>query len=427
MTTLAPLRFFKKLALSFGERFKIDIRYLAHGTFWGMVSQVASVGSALALSVVLSRYVSKDVYGEYKYILSLVSLLPILSLTGLGNAVLQSVSRGFDGTLAFAFRTNLRWSIAIFFGALAIALYYFLQGNYVIGIGVLIGGSLTPFIIGASLASAFLTAKKDFARLAIYGGAAGSFVPAAALIVTGFVLPNSLALVAVYFVSNVITDILLYWYVLRLYKPDPATADPAALTYAKHLSFMGIIGGIAANCDQILLFHFVGPAQLAIYSFATGIPDQLKGPLKNLDGMLQARFANHLPQNIRDNMGTKSLLLLAFSIVCIAVYVPLAPFVYHFLYPTYSEAIPYSQVYVLSFISLMFAPSGSYLGAKKLLKEQYISSISISILQIVCMGLGIIYFGLWGLIWAIIGIRIGTGVLWYVLYRIASGKEALQS
>ncbi len=416
----------KDSLISFLEKhIKIDVRYLARGTFWGIVSQIASVGSALALSVVLSRYVSKDVYGEYKYILSLVSLLPILSLTGLGNAVLQSVSRGFDGTLALAFRTNLRWSIAIFVGALAIALYYFLQGNYTIGIGVLIGGSLTPFIIGASLASAFLTAKKDFARLAIYSGAAGSLIPAGALIITGFTLPNSLALVVVYFIANAVTDLLLYWYVMRLYKPDPTTADPGALSYAKHLSFMGIIGGIAANADQILLFHFVGPAQLAIYSFATGIPDQLKGPLKNLDGMLQARFANHLPQNIRDNMGTKSLLLLAFSIVCIVIYIPLAPFVYHILYPTYSVAIPYSQVYILSFLSLMFAPSGSYLGAKKLLKEQYISSVVISIAQIICMCVGIFYFGLWGLIWSIIFIRMITGILWYILYRIASRPDRI--
>jgi len=229
-----------------------------------------------------------------------------------------------------------------------------------------------------------------------------SFVPALALIITALFDPNAIALVVVYFVSNVLTDLYLYWYIMRVYKPEQTKRDPAMLSYAKHLSFMGIISGLAGSLDQILLFHFVGPVELAIYAFATGIPDQIKGPIKNLDGMLQARFAAHSSQDIKANMRTKFLLMAVFAIAAVGVYILLAPFLYGLLYPNYLEAIRYSQIYMLSYIGLIFAPASSYLWAKKFVTEQYISTVSISLLQIALMLLGVVEWGLWGL----------SGLLW---------------
>lgn len=405
---------------SLGRFFKMDMKYLARGTAWSTLSQIATVFATISLSVVLSHHIPKEAYGEYKFILSIVSILSIFSLASLGGAVMQSVSRGFDGSLAEGFKANIRWSFAVFIGALAVALYYFFNGNNTLAIGVLLGGSLTPFIASGSLTLAFLTAKKDFARLAIYGSIIGSCVPAGALILTALLSKSSLILVSVYFISNVLTDLFLYWYIVRVYRPDPKNRDPHMMSYAKHLSFMGVLGGVSGNLGQILLFHYVGPVQLALYAFAIGIPDQIKGPMKNLDGMLQVRFVAHGNQNIRDNMRNKSLLLLAFALVCIGVYIPLAPYLYHILFPTYMDAVPYSQIYILSLLSLPFTPSGSYLAAKKLIKEQYIANVSIQFLQIILMAIGVIFWGLWGLVWSIVSIRIITGFLWYILYRIAS-------
>jgi O-antigen/teichoic acid export membrane protein len=408
---------------SLGRFFKMDMHYFARGTAWSTLSQIATVFATISLSVVLSHHIPKEAYGEYKFVLSIVSILCIFSLASLGGAVMQSVSRGFDGSLAEGFKANIRWSFAVFVGALAVALYYFFNGNNTLAIGVLLGGCLSPFIASGSLTLAFLTAKKDFARLAIYGSIIGSCVPALALILTALVSKSSLVLVSVYFISNVLTDLFLYWYIVRIYRPDPRTSDPHMMSYAKHLSFMGVLGGVSSNLGQILLFHYVGPVQLALYAFAIGIPDQIKGPMKNLDGMLQVRFVNHENQNIRDNMRNKSLLLLAFALVCIGIYIPLAPYIYHLLFPAYMEAVPYSQVYILSLLGLPLSPAGSYLAAKKLIKEQYIANMSIQFLQIALMAVGVIYWGLWGLVWSIVAVRILSGFIWYILYRIASLRD----
>lgn len=402
---------------------RIDTYYLAHGTFWSTLSQIIITLSALALSMVMSRYVPKEVYGEYKFILSLVSTLSIFTLSGLGVSVLQSAARGFNSALPEGFRISLRWSITVWVGALGVAAYYFLHDNYRIAIGILIGGSLSPIIAATGLATNFLVAKKDFRTLAFHGSIPSTFLPAIALMLTALLSDNPLVFVIVYFVSNATIYSYIYWYTLRKYNPDTTVKDPGMISYAKHLSFMGILGGVAGNLDQILLFHFVGPVQLAIYNFAIGIPDQLKGPLKNLDSMLQARFANHLSENIRENMRTKSLLLLAFGIVSAVVYIPLAPYIFTILFPNYMEAVPYSQIYALHLLTLPFAPSGSYLYAKRLIREQYINTVLSYTFRIIFIAIGVIWWGLLGLIVAIVVSRFANGLTGYILYRRASARE----
>lgn len=407
-----------------GRVFKIDAHYLARGTFWTAIAQIVITLSALSLSMVLSRFLPKEVYGEYKYVLSIVSLLSIFTLSGLGVSVLQSAARGFDSALVDGFRISLRWSITVFIGALGLASYYFLQDNFRLAFGVLIGGSLSPLIAATGLASSFLVAKKDFRTLAFRGSIPSTFIPAIALMLTALLTTDPLVFVAVYFITNAATCSYLYWYTLRLYHHhDPDHTDVGMLNYAKHLSFMGILNGLAVNIDQILLFHYVGPVELAIYNFAIGIPDQLKGPLKQLDGMLQARFANHLPQNIRDNMRTKSLFLLAFAFVFCAIYIPFAPYIFSALFPAYMVAVPYSQLYALHLFTLPFAPSGSYLSSKRLIKAQYLNGLFSNVFRILFIAVGVIWWGLLGLIIAIIASRFAGGITNYVLYRIDSNKH----
>ena len=403
--------------------FKIDVRYFLRGTFWSTLAQIVITLSALTLSVVLSHHVPKEVYGQYKFVLSLVSLLSIFSLSSIGVAVLQSVARGYDGGLQVGFRESLRWSLPVFIGALGVGSYYFLQGNIPLGIGVLIGGTFAPFIGSAALASSFLVAKKDFEGLAIYGSVVTTFFPASALMLTALVTDNFLALVVVYFVATASAYLFTYFYTLRKHRPDPTKVDPGMMGYAKHLSVIGVLGGVASYIDQVLLFHFVGPVQVALYNFAIGIPDQSKGPLKNIDGMLQARFANYLPTDIRKNMRTKAVLLFGFGLLCALVYIPLAPYIFALLFPAYMEAVPYSQVYALTFLTFPFIPSISYLAAKRLIKEQYINNVISSILRISFISIGVIFWGLWGLIGAILASRFAGGMTSYFLYRRASRRE----
>ncbi len=183
---------------------------------------------------------------------------------------------------------------------------------------------------------------------------------------------------------------------------------------------MGILSGIAGNIDQVLLFHFVGPAQLAVYNFAIAIPDQAKGPIKGLDKMVQTKFVNRSEKEIRAGMHNKILWTFISAAVLIACYIFAAPFIYQFFFPSYFVAVFYSQLYALSYLADSLNSATSYLVAKKKVREQYISNISLSIFRIVALLIGVVYWGLLGVIIARIIVRITGTIVNYYLYALAS-------
>ncbi len=400
-----------------------DMLYLASGGFWGAAAQVSAVVIALTLSVVIARYVPKDAYGTYKYVLSIVSLLSVFSLNNVGGAVMQSVARGFPGAAEDGFKANLRWSFAVFLGAFAIGAYYLLMGNPVLGIGVLIGGCASPIIASYNLYLPLLNGEKDFMRVAWYGGFVTNFVPAALLVVVALLAPTPILLLAAYFFGNLLAAAYAYWRACRRYHRNDAH-DPEMLAYGKHLSVMGVISGIAGNIDQVLLFHFGGAIDLAIYNFATALPDQTKGPVKVLDQMLQARFARREKHDIRHGMVNKMLWIFIASALFVALYQFLAPYIYLLFFPAYLNAVPYSQVYALGLLSLPFGPASSYLKAKKEIASLYATSITLSVFQILFMLVGVIGWGLWGLVVSIVSFRLLSGAFTFYIYHRSSHTSA---
>lgn len=403
--------------LRWSEKYtKTDMVYLASGGFWSVLGQIATALMVLGFAMLVARYLPKDVYGQYKYVIAVVALLSTFSLNGLGTAVFQSVASGFEGALQEGFWANIRWSAAVFLGALGVAAYYFIAGNNTLAIGILIGGSLSPFLTSANLANSFLAAKKDFRRSNLFFSVYENFFAVGALAITVLLTNNPLILVAVYFAGNTLTTLFLYQRVKRIYTPDADKRDGGTLSYSKHLSLMGILSGIAGNIDQILLFHFVGPAQLAIYNFAIAIPDQTKGPLKNLNTMVQAKFVNRSSVEIKAGIWSKMLILLLSTLIFIALYILIAPYLYSILFPKYAGAAFYSSIYILSLISAVVAPAGSYLIAKKRVQEQYILNVGGSLLQIILMAVGVIWAGLVGLVLARVATRLANTLLTFWLY-----------
>jgi O-antigen/teichoic acid export membrane protein len=115
-------------------------------------------------------------------------------------------------------------------------------------------------------------------------------------------------------------------------------------------------------------------------------------------------------------MENKMLWMLGVSIVIIVAFYALAPFIYTILFPAYMEAVPFARMYALGWIAMATIPIGSYFAAHKKIREQYIMNISGSVIQIVLMILGVIFWGLWGLIVARVSASIANTILMLVLY-----------
>lgn len=409
--------------LKWSEKYtKTDMVYLAKGGFWGIVSQICLMFMTFGLAIAFAHLVPKETYGQYKYVLSIISLLGTVTLTGLGTAVMQSVSRGYEGTIEYAFWKNIKWSILFFSGAGIISIYYFLHQNFTLGISMLIVGCLWPFFNSTNLYSTLLVAKKDFRRLTIYFDIIGNLVPYLALFTTMFFTTNPLWFVMVYIISNTLIGLILYKRIISIYKPNK-NIDPEMMSYSKHLSFVGVIAGIAGSLDQILVFHYIGATELAIYNFAMAIPDQIKGPIKSLTNMIFPKIAEKNDKEIREGMNHKMMVLFVLGICLTVGYIIIAPFIFHTFFPKYSESIFYSQIFSLSFLWITSLPASTYLDAKKKIKEIYFSNIFGSSLQIIILFVSVIQWGLFGLVLARVITRLMWSTMSIVLYNNASKEK----
>jgi len=398
---------------------KTDMVYLAKGGFWITFAQIFVSLSSFILAIAFAHFVSKEDYGEYKYIISLIGIMSTFTLSGLNSAVLRSVSAGFDKTLQYAFWKNIKWSAVFFLLAFSSSIYYFVNSNYSIGISMLIAGSLWPFFMSTNLYNPYLIAKKDFKRNAIYFEIIGNLFPVTCLIIAMLFTNHPSWLISTYIISNTLIGLVLYKITTQVHKPSGGV-DKTALNYSKHLSFINILSGIASNIDQVLVFHYIGATQLAIYNFAIAIPNQTKGPLKGLSNLMFPKFVERDEKEIHKNIYHKYMIMFLIGLTLAILYIILAPYIFGIFFPQYSESILYSQIFAISFIAITFNPADTYLTAKKKIREQYINATVNSIIQIVTIFIAILYWGLIGLIIARVITRLISNFISFLLYEYST-------
>ncbi len=401
---------------------KTDMVYLAKGSFWLSFGQGIAMISAFALSIILARALPQETYGTYKFILSIASIIGGLSLSGIGTSLIQAVARGYDGTIFLAFKTQLIWS-SLLAGLFALlAFYYILSGNYILGTSLLIAGATSPLVNCFSLYGSFLSGKKDFKRSTLYW-ISSHIINISTIAIIAITTGSVIALTIGYFISQLITSIVLYYATLRIYKPDIQTAQTEMISYGKHLSVMNIIGTIANQLDKILVFHSVGSAPLAIYSFAFAIPEQFRSFIKNLVSIGVPKFAHHNEIDLRKSIVDKVLRLTFLSALCVIVYWITAPIIFKLLFPTYMSAVWYSQLYM---VGLIFFPGisllSTYFQVSQQTKIQYKLSIMGNTLTIL---LSIILITQYGTLGAVIENTVSwSGMLILnIFYFIKRGRE----
>ncbi len=407
--------------LRWSEKYtKTDMVYLAHGGFWSSIGTFVTAFSSFILSLAFANLIPAAVYGTYKYAISIGSIFNAFTLTGLETAVTAAVARGKEGVLKQAAITNLWWSIPSSLAAVIGSVYYFAHANSTFGMALLCIAFLQPLTVSVNLGAAFLVGKKSFKELATFY-TVDNLLPALALIGVMAVSKNALIIIAVYFVANLLTTAAMYVYVLWRFTPNDEK-DDTAITYGKHLSAMNVLANVADNFDKILTFHFLGAAQLAMYSFALALPSQTKLITKPINSLIFPKFAARDDDELRQSMGQKTLRFFILGATMFVVYIIIAPVFFRFFYPQYLNAVFLSQIYAVSFLATAAVPMGTFLSSKQKVRAQYYINIISSIFQLVSAVVGMILAGLLGLILARVATRLVSACLAMLFYYL--DKEA---
>lgn len=377
--------------------FKTDMVYLATSGFWLQSTSVFVSFASFLLYIVFGHVLTKEVYGTYQYLLSIGAIVGAFTLTGMNGAITRAVARGFEGSYRESIRVQLKWNIVPLLVAWAGGAYYFAHGNATLGWGLVLIGIFVPLSTTFNTYGSYLAAKKDFKRSFLYGLFINTpYYLAVALV--AFSLPVALALLAANLISQAIGYFVAHRRVLALYRPNESR-DPEAITYGKHLSFINFFNVFIAQVDNILVFHFLGAAELALYSFATAIPDRL-GIFRNIAAAAFPKFATRTPEEVRVSLGRKMLLSVGVALGIAIIYDLFAYQFFALFFPRYLDAVPFSQVYAFIIVTAFWPIFTTALTAHGRMKALYAYNVVSPAVQLALQVAGIIWWGLWGLILA---------------------------
>ena len=378
------------------KRLKFDVRYTFQSGTWLFSAHVVGIIAILLTSYVFANFLSPEIYGRYKYILSIGSLLTALSLTGAGTTISQAAARNISGFFSFMRRKSLYYGLPIFVLSTVGALYYYVHGNNSLALGLLIIAILQPFLNNSSLVFSYLLGNQQF-KLNTIAQILSTIFVTFIIIVSVLLTKNVTALLISYFLANIFSGYVVeYFYAPRKETIADKETVQSLLRYTEHSSVQNIISIISNQLDKILIFQNLGATQLAIYTFATALPDQYKGITKNIEVMLLPRFSQQTDKSLRAGLVYKSVIYFLFLLLCLVAYVLISPYIFKVLYPQYEASIFLSQVYV---IGIVFGISGIPLTALKAQmsnKKLYHFNILTSAVQIASLIILLPLYGLMG-------------------------------
>ena len=383
--------------LRWSERYaKTDMVYLATAGFWANANFAIVTILSLALSVAFANLLPKETFGMYQYLLSLSALLSALMLLGMNTAVTQAVARGYEGDLRRAVRLQLLWGIIPTGIGIFGSLYYLMNGNGLLAAGLVIIALCAPLTSAFNTYAAFLTGKREFRQLFLYGTGI-NLTYYGVMFLCAMLWKEVIVLIIANLVTNAFATAGAYYRTLHAYRPNDRT-DAHTITYGGHLSLMGTFGTIIAQLDSVLVFHFLGPVSLALYTFASLVPERLAGLFKFVNTAALPKFANQTRTSIAATIISKTVRAALAGMILSIIYAMLAPSFFRIFFPHYADAIPFTQLYAIFIMTVAAQIPVTALYALRLRRELYVFNIATPLILLLLQVPLLLSFGIAGIL-----------------------------
>jgi len=167
--TAATKQQLRQMVLAFQPFIGTDVIYLVKGGSWLSLGEVATSVSSLLWAIAFASFVPIEVYGTYKYLMAVLAVFSLFTLTGMNKAVTQAAARGYEGSLLPALGTKIRWGLLGLAASLLMSGYYFAVKNPTLGLAFLMTATFLPFMGSIKIYNSLLQGRKDFKRSSQYG------------------------------------------------------------------------------------------------------------------------------------------------------------------------------------------------------------------------------------------------------------------
>lgn len=385
------------------------------GTLHGFVQLCVVRGLQIVLGLVTTYYLAHGLsiseYGEYQFALNVLGLLSIFSLTEFSNTLMQSVARGYYGSirkiLPYTFSASLLGSVALIFFALW---YGIVEVNTPLMICFIAAALCFPFMYALTIWRGYKIGEEKFFSY--------TKVESAGMILTQL---STIMMILVFkgqyigpFVCFIIVPSLInIWMITRILKRvhQDSPVEEGIIKYGVHSSIFVSASVASTYIDKLLIFFFLSPASLALFAAGDRVAELLRAAVQDVATALAPRFAktSHYSQKLDRFLKIFSvlfglgLLIFAFTVL---------PYVITIIYgQQYAPAIPYAQALMFSvaignLASLQFRYIRSKLDTKNFRNIMIITSICRIIISLFLIPL----FGIMGAVTSSILYRIMLAV-----------------
>ncbi|MEK7642995.1 MAG: polysaccharide biosynthesis C-terminal domain-containing protein, partial [Patescibacteria group bacterium] len=286
------------------------------------------------------------------------------------------------------------------------------QESPAIAAGFFTAAVLVPFAEGLGAWKAFYDGKTWFKKKSLVNIRThliyGTVMLSIAYLISSKSLPLWQALILLIggaYLTNATVNTIMYRQTVRAIE-SPQIKNSETIRYGIHLGIQGMPATIAYWIDGILLYTFLGPQALAIYSFAIAPVEQMKSRLGSIADISLPKISSKtaFDSSYRSALIRKTLRASGMTLLVVSMYILAAPALFSILLPRYNGAVPYSQIFALSLIPFPLTILSSALIAEGSMRKTYTYNIAGPVLQIGILVALIPFFGLWG---AIVGKMIG--------------------
>lgn len=402
------------------KKIRTDVRYVLKGFFWLGSGHIVSMLTGLATSVAFANLLAPETYGNFRYALSLLPFLEITTLAGLNNSFAISASKGLEGDFYNILKTRIKWGLLGAFGGLFLSFYYYLNGNKELSLLIVIMAIFVPLLNTPTIYGGLLLGRKKFKVISVINSIF-SVVYTITTVATIFFFKEVIILLLSYLVVNTLIRFGLLFYVVKTNPPNN-NKDEKAISYGKKISVLEIINIISSSLDNVLIFHYLGAVELAIYSFVKKVPENIKFIPRFITDLSTPKFSSN---NIGDPFVKKEVLrktIIFYSGIAgiVVFYIILAPFIFKTLFGPYKEYAYLSQLYAISFALNFGGLFLNFVETNRKVKSVVSMHIITSSITIVVVFLSLKFYGLTGLVLGYSGVRFINSWIRYLYFRKAT-------
>lgn len=385
---------YNKTLKKFSKVFGLDLKYFIGGGFWFLLSHVTVFAKGLLLSILFANFLTKEVYGQYTFILSMLAIAAAFALPGLKPALVQAISRKFDGEYKAVLKQTFIWSTLGSAFLICVAIYGYLQQRELGTMIFLFLALAFPLFNTSQYFKTFFTGKEMYKKLSIMN-CIFNIISTIAIATCVILKLNLFFILFATVVSQILINGYFTFFLTKRYIKNDKR-DEKNLVYGKKLSFSLGFATFINQLENVIIIWFLGFEALAIYAIISIIPNQFK----SLFGVVSPMF---IPKLSKTSIGKKDLMkqvgkIFVISLVMVIGYIIISPFIFKFLYAPYQDYTWLSILFSLSIIFILpYLLLEEYFKAKLRNEMNYLYTVP-PIVDIISIVILINMFGLLGVV-----------------------------